>query len=77
MNELVIRADGVELATQSFGDPAQPPILLIMGGMASMLWWPAGILPPTRRTGPLRHPLRPARLRSFDQISARSAGLWL
>lgn len=40
MNELVIRADGVELATQSFGDPAQPPILLIMGGMASMLWWP-------------------------------------
>ncbi|MCF6103927.1 alpha/beta fold hydrolase [Mesorhizobium muleiense] len=40
MNELVIRADGVELATQSFGNPAQPPILLIMGGMASMLWWP-------------------------------------
>ncbi|GLQ53890.1 alpha/beta fold hydrolase [Devosia nitrariae] len=40
MNERVIRADGVEIATQSFGDPAQPPILLIMGGMASMLWWP-------------------------------------
>lgn len=40
MNELVIRADGVELATQSFGNRAQPPILLIMGGMASMLWWP-------------------------------------
>jgi pimeloyl-ACP methyl ester carboxylesterase len=27
-------------ATQSFGNPAQPPILLIMGGMASMQWWP-------------------------------------
>ena len=40
MNELVIRADEVELATQSFGNGAQPPILLIMGGMASMLWWP-------------------------------------
>jgi pimeloyl-ACP methyl ester carboxylesterase len=40
MNELVIRADGVELATQGFGNPTQPPILLIMGGMASMLWWP-------------------------------------
>ncbi len=40
MSELVICADGVELATQSFGKPAQPPILLIMGGMASMLWWP-------------------------------------
>jgi pimeloyl-ACP methyl ester carboxylesterase len=42
MNELVVRTDGVELATQSFGNPAQPPILLIMGGMASMLWWPEG-----------------------------------
>ena len=40
MSERVIRADGVELATQSFGDPAHPPVLLIMGIMASMLWWP-------------------------------------
>jgi pimeloyl-ACP methyl ester carboxylesterase len=40
MSERVIRADGVELATQAFGDPAHPPILLIMGVMASMLWWP-------------------------------------
>jgi pimeloyl-ACP methyl ester carboxylesterase len=40
VNERVIRADGVELAAQSFGDPAEPPVLLIMGGMASMLWWP-------------------------------------
>jgi pimeloyl-ACP methyl ester carboxylesterase len=40
MSERVIRADGVELAAQSFGDPAHPPILLIMGIMASMLWWP-------------------------------------
>jgi len=42
MSELVIRADGVELATQSFGSPAHPTVLLIMGGMASMLWWPQG-----------------------------------
>ncbi|PDT78644.1 alpha/beta hydrolase [Sinorhizobium sp. BJ1] len=40
MSELVIRTDGVELATQSFGNPTHPPLLLIMGGMASMLWWP-------------------------------------
>lgn len=40
MTERVIRTDGVELATQSFGDPAHPPVLLIMGVMASMLWWP-------------------------------------
>ncbi|AZO65784.1 MULTISPECIES: alpha/beta fold hydrolase [unclassified Mesorhizobium] len=29
-----------EIASQTFGDPAHPPILLIMGAMASMLWWP-------------------------------------
>ena len=40
MTERIIRDDGVELATQSFGDPAHPPVLLIMGIMASMLWWP-------------------------------------
>jgi pimeloyl-ACP methyl ester carboxylesterase len=40
MGERVIRTDGVELATQAFGDPNHPPILLIMGIMASMLWWP-------------------------------------
>src|SRR5688572_32669903 len=40
MHEYVIRADGVELATQAFGDRQHPAVLLIMGGMASMLWWP-------------------------------------
>jgi len=40
MNERMIRADGIELATEAFGDPAHPPALLIMGAMASMLWWP-------------------------------------
>ncbi|RWM22506.1 MAG: alpha/beta hydrolase [Mesorhizobium sp.] len=29
-----------EIASQTFGDPAHPPMLLIMGAMASMLWWP-------------------------------------
>ena len=40
MNERMIRADGTELATEVFGDPSHPPVLLIMGAMASMLWWP-------------------------------------
>ncbi|WP_314173959.1 alpha/beta fold hydrolase [Streptomyces winkii] len=39
MSERMIDADGVELCTESFGDPADPPILLIMGTGASMLWW--------------------------------------
>jgi pimeloyl-ACP methyl ester carboxylesterase len=36
----VIRQDGIEIATEAFGDLEYPPVLLIMGGMASMLWWP-------------------------------------
>jgi pimeloyl-ACP methyl ester carboxylesterase len=30
----------LELATETFGSPDDPPVLLIMGAMASMLWWP-------------------------------------
>jgi pimeloyl-ACP methyl ester carboxylesterase len=40
MTEQIIRTNGVELATEAFGDPGHPPLLMIMGGMASMLWWP-------------------------------------
>lgn len=35
-----IRTDGVEIATEAFGDPTHRPVLLVMGVMASMLWWP-------------------------------------
>jgi hypothetical protein len=38
MNERMIRADGIELPTDAFGDPAHAPVLLIMGALASMLW---------------------------------------
>jgi pimeloyl-ACP methyl ester carboxylesterase len=39
MTKMIANGD-VELATEAFGDPANPPVLLIMGAMASMLWWP-------------------------------------
>jgi pimeloyl-ACP methyl ester carboxylesterase len=39
MSERMVEVNGVELCTESFGDPADPPILLIMGLGASMLWW--------------------------------------
>ncbi|MGW7330321.1 alpha/beta fold hydrolase [Streptomyces sp. NPDC054840] len=42
MAERVIEADGIELCTESFGDPSDPPVLLIMGMGASMLWWEEG-----------------------------------
>jgi pimeloyl-ACP methyl ester carboxylesterase len=42
MAEQMIEANGVQLCAESFGDPAHPPILLIMGTGASMLWWEEG-----------------------------------
>jgi pimeloyl-ACP methyl ester carboxylesterase len=38
----MIEANGVELCAEAFGDRADPPILLIMGIGASMLWWEEG-----------------------------------
>ncbi len=40
--ERLINVNGVELCTESFGDPADPPILLVMGFGGSMLWWQEG-----------------------------------
>jgi pimeloyl-ACP methyl ester carboxylesterase len=40
--ERMIEANGVELCAESFGDSADPPILLVMGIGASMLWWEEG-----------------------------------
>src|SRR6266513_4670001 len=38
----MIEANGVELCTESFGEPGGAPILLVMGIGASMLWWEEG-----------------------------------
>lgn len=38
----MIQAGDAELCTESFGDPDDPPILLIMGMAASMVWWEDG-----------------------------------
>ena len=42
MAERMVEANGVELCTEPFGDPADPSVLLIMGIGASMLWWEEG-----------------------------------
>jgi pimeloyl-ACP methyl ester carboxylesterase len=39
MSERLVRANGVDLCIETFGDPATPAILLIHGAAASMLWW--------------------------------------
>jgi pimeloyl-ACP methyl ester carboxylesterase len=41
-DERIVQANGVDLCVETFGDPADPPILLIMGAAASMDWWPEG-----------------------------------
>src|SRR6266508_4066089 len=38
----MIDVDGVALCTDSFGNPGDPPILLVMGIGGSMLWWEEG-----------------------------------
>jgi pimeloyl-ACP methyl ester carboxylesterase len=35
----IVHANGVDLCVGTFGDPADPPILLIGGSSASMDWW--------------------------------------
>ena len=40
MTDHVIKCGNIEIASEMFGEPSHPPVLLIMGGMASMLWWP-------------------------------------
>ncbi|MGH9287607.1 MAG: alpha/beta fold hydrolase [Acidimicrobiales bacterium] len=39
MAERMVDVNGVELCTEPFGSPTDPPILLVMGLGASMLWW--------------------------------------
>jgi pimeloyl-ACP methyl ester carboxylesterase len=40
LTEKIVKANGVDICTETFGDPADPTILLVMGATASMLRWP-------------------------------------
>jgi len=39
VSERIVEANGVRLCTEAFGDPADAPVLLLMGAGGSMLWW--------------------------------------
>ncbi|HET7171373.1 MAG TPA: alpha/beta hydrolase [Gaiellales bacterium] len=39
MAERMVSINGVEICTEPFGDPSDPPVLLMMGVAGSMLWW--------------------------------------
>lgn len=40
VTEKSVEVKGAKLQTQAFGAPSSSPIVLIMGMMSSMLWWP-------------------------------------
>lgn len=35
----ILQGDDVTIATEAFGDPTHPPVILTMGVMSSILWW--------------------------------------
>jgi pimeloyl-ACP methyl ester carboxylesterase len=37
--ETMVPANGVDLCMEAFGEPGDPPVLLIAGGASSMDWW--------------------------------------
>lgn len=39
----VVPVGDIELCVESFGDPADPPLLLLSGAAASMDWWPVDL----------------------------------
>ncbi|MGW9019654.1 alpha/beta fold hydrolase [Priestia megaterium] len=39
MNEKINKINGIDICTESFGNPASPAVLLIMGAMCSMVYW--------------------------------------
>jgi len=39
MNEKINKINGINICTESFGDPEKPAVLLIMGAMCSMVYW--------------------------------------
>ena len=53
-----VTANGLELEYETFGDPTDPPLLLIMGLGAQMTDWPDGVLRPAGRQRLPRDPVR-------------------
>ena len=40
MAEKIVRANGIDIWTEDFGNPGDPPLLLIMGASAQGIYWP-------------------------------------
>ncbi len=51
MSERVIESRGIRLCTEAFGSPGDPPLLLVMGAVSSMKWWPDALVEMLVRAG--------------------------
>jgi pimeloyl-ACP methyl ester carboxylesterase len=56
LGEKIVKANGVDICTQEFGNPSDPTILLVMGATASMLRWPEAFCERLAEAG--RHVIR-------------------
>ena len=70
-------ADGVDICYQTFGDPDDEPLLLVMGLGGPMLWWDQRFCEQLARAGfhVVRYDNRDQGLSTFTEITGRS-GLW-
>lgn len=39
MSDKIVKVNGIDICSESFGDPSNPAILLIMGATCSMVYW--------------------------------------
>jgi pimeloyl-ACP methyl ester carboxylesterase len=46
MSERMVRANGIDICTEAFGDPSGVPLLLIMGATAQGIYWPETLIEP-------------------------------
>ncbi|HEX8537263.1 MAG TPA: alpha/beta hydrolase [Cystobacter sp.] len=44
MTERMVKSNGIELWTESFGEPGNPPLLLVMGASAQGILWPEELI---------------------------------
>ncbi|KNB50635.1 alpha/beta fold hydrolase [Streptomyces caatingaensis] len=58
---LDVGPSGIQIAFERFGDPASPPVLLVMGAGAQMIYWPDGFC-----TALVRHGLHVIRFDNRD-----------
>ena len=73
--ERIVRANGVDLCVETFGDPRDPAILLIGGAASSMDWWHDGLCERLAGGAAVRRPLRPAGHRAIGDLRARQAAV--